>query len=151
MKKWFFIFALIPGISIAQYDFDTRYFTIDAGSLPDVEELTSFDLQFETPSSFDIDALKNYDKVTANNYWQPVDMAKAVDEIERYQQNEFDLNRLQSKMFARGGTAQYGTDAASAVKNTVYREQRGLDFLDPCPPFGICSRCAPYRVGRGFR
>ncbi|NND63086.1 MAG: hypothetical protein HKN48_07805 [Flavobacteriaceae bacterium] len=151
MKKWCLILLLFPFVGMAQFDFETRYFKIDAASLPDVEALSAFDINFETPSKFDIDALKNYNKVTANNYWQPVDMAKAVDEITRYEKNDFNINKLQSKMFARGGTAQYGADGATAVKNTVYKEQRGLDFLDPCPPFGVCGRCAPYRVGRGFR
>lgn len=151
MKNWLLILFVVPTALVAQADFETRYFTITATSLTPIEELSVFDISFDVPKKFEKKKLSDFNKVTSNNYWQAVDMAEALSQSEKYQKAEMDLGKLQSKTFARSGTNQYGADASTSVQNFVYKEQRGLDLLDPCPPFGICSRCAPYRVGRGFQ
>lgn len=149
MKKWLFLLVLSPWVLSAQYDFDSRYFTINSESLPEIEELTS--------SSFTLDKapllptkLKTF-QMNAENYRQPVDMATVVNENQRYVQRKVDVLPMQLKVLGiKTGSRIYQADGSSGVKNIVYKEVRGLDILDPCPPFGICARCAPYRVGRGY-
>lgn len=137
-------------VVLGQYDFETRYFTIDAASLPEVPEIMSYQLDRNSNAAFEIKNFSDFNKVTANNYWEAVDMAAALEKKEGYRKSEVSVKNLNQKFSALGGTAQYERDGSTKVKNTVYKEQRGLDFMNPCPPFGICPRCAPYRVGRGF-
>ncbi|MEZ4874742.1 MAG: hypothetical protein R2793_04660 [Flavobacteriaceae bacterium] len=151
MKKSFFIFILLPLATWAQYDFESRYFTITAESLPEVPELSAFDINFGSKRDFSIRSLSDFNKVTSSNYWQAVDMAAAIEKQEQYKtNNSYNVEALQQKYSAIGGNAPYAADGSTKVTNFVYKEQRGLDLMDPCPPFGICPRCAPYRVGRGF-
>lgn len=140
---------LCPWLGLAQYDFDSRYFTIDAESLPEIEDLTA--------SSFTLNKapllpakLKTF-QMNAENYRQPVDMATVVNENQKFVQRKVDVLPLQFKALGiKPGNSIYQSDGSSGVKNIVYKEVRGLDILDPCPPFGVCARCAPYRVGRGY-
>lgn len=150
MKQLVFVFMLFPLVLCAQYDFDTRYFTIDAASLPDVPEINSFEMNLGPIKNFEIKSLSDFNKVTAVNYWEAVDMASAIEKKENFKRADYDSKLLRQKLSTYGGTSGYSKDGSSKVVNTVYKEQRGLDFMDPCPPFGICPRCAPYRVGRGF-
>lgn len=149
MSKWIFILVLCPWVGLAQYDFDSRYFTINAESLPEIEDLTS--------SSFTLNKapllatkLKTF-QMNAENYRQPVDMAAVVNDNQKFIQRKVDVLPLQLKALGiKPGNGLYQSDGSSGVKNIVYKEVRGLDILNPCPPFGICPRCAPYRVGRGY-
>lgn len=150
MKKLLNIILFIPIALSAQYDFDTRYFTISAASLPEIPEVSSLEIEFGKSKDFKITSLSDFNKVTANNYWEAVDMSQALEKKENYKKAEFNTKALQQKFTAFAGNSQYNTDGSTKVVNTVYKEQRGLDFMDPCPPFGICPRCAPYRIGRGF-
>jgi len=162
-KQLFFLFTLLPLLAVAQYDFDSRYFTINAASLPEApqfNQLTQFSqipqlvkLSDEKLSSFTLDntptfaaTLKSF-KINASNYWQPVDMMGVVNTSKNYISTSLDVAPLKSDNFC---FSVYTADNASKVKNTVYTEVRGLDLLDPCPTFGICPRCAPYRIGRGY-
>lgn len=151
MKKLLFILAFLPLNLLAQYDFESRYFTINAASLPEVPELSAFDIDFGPKRDFSIRNITDFNKVTENNYWQAVDMAAAIEKQDRFKSNtNYNVDALQQKYAAFGGNAQYNPDGSTKVTNFVYKEQRGLDMLDPCPPFGICGRCAPFRVGRGY-
>lgn len=150
MKNWRFILFLFPALVFGQYDFETRYFTMDAKALPEVPEISSFQLNWKAPAAFEIKKFSDFNQVTSNNYWEAVDMAAALAEKESYKKAEVKVKALQQKFSPYGGTAQYERDGSTKVRNTVYKEQRGLDLIDPCPPFGICPRCAPYRIGRGF-
>ncbi|MBX2827377.1 MAG: hypothetical protein KTR22_04410 [Flavobacteriaceae bacterium] len=151
MKKLCYILFLLPILAWSQYDFETRYFTIDATSLPSMPDEFSLNLDFEGTPNFERKTMKDFFKVTVENYYQPVAMSEAYSETLQYRNSDITAEDLQAQ-YGRvsGGTAQYGADGATKVKNVVYKEQRGLDFLDPCPPFGVCGRCAPYRLGRGF-
>lgn len=153
MKNYFFILVFLPLSVCAQYDFDSRYFTIDATSLSEVPELSAFEIDFGSKRDFSIRKITDFNRVTENNYWQAVDMAAAIEKKESYKSNNnYNVEALQRQYYGFSGTsnAQYEADGSTKVTNFVYREQRGLDMLDPCPPFGICGRCAPFRVGRGF-
>ena len=135
---------------LAQYDFESRYFTISSESLPDIPELSAFEIDFGTKRDFSIRNITDFNKVTSNNYWEAVDMSAAIEKQEKFKSNSnYNVKALQQK-FAVSGNQQYSADGSTKVTNFVYKEQRGLDMLDSCPPFGICPRCAPYRLGRGY-
>ena len=150
MKKLCHILLLLPFIGLSQYDFEKRYFTIDATSLPTMPSEYSLNLDFDSAPKFQKKSIQDFFKVTVENYYQPVSMSDAYSETLEYQNNAIDVDRLRAQYNTTLGTVSYGADGATKVKNTVYKEQRGLDYLNTCPPFGICSRCAPYRVGRGY-
>lgn len=158
MKKIICIVVLLlPLLASAQFDFDTRYFTINATSLPDVPfiddtfQITKSSSEktgtFTLASTPTFAATLNAIKISSDNYWQPVDMMNAVTVSTNYVDKTLSIAPVDSNRFGFSG---YTSDASSKVKNTVYTEVRGLDLLDPCPPFGICPRCAPYRYRRGF-
>jgi len=151
MKYWLYILILFPALVFGQYDFDTRYFSIDIeASLPEVPEVSMLRLDWKSSAANEIKSLSDFNKVTAMNYWEAVDMATALEQKESLKKSEISAKTLNQKFSALGGAEQYQRDGSTKIQNQVYREQRGLDFLGPCPPFGICPRCAPYRVGRGF-
>ena len=156
-KQLIFILIILPVLAQAQFDFDSRYFTINAASLPEAPKLNETvelkKLSEETSTSFTLDntptfaATLNSFKINASNYWQPVDMMGALNTVENYVDTTLDVAPLKSQNYGFSG---YAADGSTKVKNMVYKEVRGLDLLDPCPPFGICPRCAPYRAARGY-
>lgn len=148
MKKLVYLLLIAPFICFGQFDFETRYFKIDAEALPAMQEITVFNLDYSNSPNFQKKNIKDFNKVTPKNYWQAVDMTDALSEIMSYEETDFNVAQIQSQFSAYNGT-RYAADGATKVTNTVYKEQRGLDFLDPCPPFGVCGRCAPFRAG-GF-
>ena len=135
---------LFPALAVAQYDFDTRYFTMDATALPEIESLTTFSLATTSKFSKKLPTFK----MSRENYQQPVNMFEAVTSQQQYVNSELQI-MLDAKEYGSGG---YQTDGTTTVTNLAYKEatRGGLDFVSPCPPTGICPRCAPYRVGRGF-
>lgn len=149
MKKGFLLILLLPWIASAQFDFETRYFTINASSLPEIDELSK--------SSFSISnapvlskKIKTF-RMTADNYRETVEMAIAINENQKFISPKADVSSLQKKYFSYvNKNIPYNSAGNTGVKNIAYKEVRGLDFLDPCPPIGICPRCAPYRIGRGY-
>lgn len=150
MKRLSYILLFLPMMLYAQYDFETRYFKIDDNSLSVVPEISSLEAKFNAPKNSEIKSLSDFNKVTANNYWEAVDMSVALEKKENYKKAEFDTKALQQKFSIYGGNTQYSADGSTTVVNTVYKEQRGLYLMDSCPPFGICPRCAAFRVGRGY-
>lgn len=158
MKKLLhFLLFLLPAIVVAQYDFDTRYFTINSQSLPEAPQFNNSFQASKTSEdakgTFSLDATPTFTatlnslRISSSNYWEPVDMMNAVSVSKNYVSTRLKIDPLKSRNF---GFAVYSSDNSSKVKNTVYAEVRGLDLLDPCPPFGICPRCAPYRFARGY-
>mgnify|MGYP001548615756 CR=1 FL=1 len=149
---------LLPMLAIAQFDFETRYFTIDETSLPEAPQFNELpDLRSlstkEVSGSFILDNIPTFAgtlssfKIDTSNYWEPVNMRDALNSSSNYMAPNYDVAALNAKTY---GFTSYAADGSTKVKNTVYTEVRGLDLLDPCPPFGICPRCAPYRAQRGF-
>lgn len=149
MKNLHYILFLLPLSLMAQYDFETRYFTINASSLPEVETLSSFDVSFASKKDFRVKSITEYNKVTVDNYRTNVDMVSAFEKESSFTNSEYNAQFLNRK-YTSQGVVQYERDASTKVENTVYQEQRGLFFMDACPPFGVCPRCAAFRGGRGF-
>tara|TARA_R110002124_G_C8974716_1_gene515876 strand:- start:16610 stop:17074 length:465 start_codon:yes stop_codon:yes gene_type:complete len=154
MKYILWCIFFIPVLTFAQYDLDTRYFSINAESLPDIERSTTFlDFSEPTEGSFKLDAIPSFNgtlssiRMNADNFWQPVDMMAAVNTNESFIDKKLEIAPLRSGVYGFSG---YTTDGSTSVQNIVYKDARGLNFLDPCPPFGICPRCAHYRVSRGY-
>ncbi len=145
MKKiGLFVLFLLPMLASAQYDFETRYFTIKATSLPEIEDLTTFSVE-TAPKFF---AKVPTFKMNRENYRQPVNMGEAVLESQNYIESSLEIDLNSNYGFAKKG--EYVSDGKTTVKNLVYQESRGLDLLSPCPPYGICARCAPFRINRGY-
>lgn len=146
VRIFVFIIFLVPTAVFSQTDFNTRYFTITSESLPEIQDISTFKL-YTAP--FVKRSIKDF-QMNADNYRQTVDMTSVVNEDFVNSPQNVDLKTIQSQYFSFGNTPAYVSDGSTKVKNTVYKEMRGLTFLDACPPFGICPRCAPYRVGRGY-
>lgn len=158
MKKLtYIILFLAPCLALGQYDFDTRYFTIDETSLPEVPNYDTMlelgPLTEQAASTFTLDNTPTFEatlrslRISSSNYWEPVDMRTAVGSSETYIDTNLNISPLKNRSYEMGS---YSADGATKVKNTVYTEVRGLDLLDPCPPIGICPRCAPYRFNQGY-
>lgn len=145
MKKLLFLVLLLPALAVAQNDFETRYFTINATSLPDVTDLMEFSFD-ESPI---VKRSLNEFDMNVQNYRKPVDMASVVGAQKRsFATKEYSIEGLQSQYNGFGSAAQYSPDGSTQLVNPVYKDMSGFNAADTCPPFGICPRCAHYRVGR---
>ncbi len=154
MKRILLLVLLIPLLASAQYDLETRYFTINAESLPDIDRTTNFlDFAKPTEGSFKLDVIPTFSEtlrsisLNSQNYWEPVDMMAALNSTQTFLDKKLTVSPLNTSVYGFSG---YSSDGSTTVKNIVYKEASGLNFLDPCPPFGICPRCAHYRVNRGY-
>ncbi|MFC7357448.1 hypothetical protein ACFQO1_07100 [Jejudonia soesokkakensis] len=146
MKKIVFLFILFPMLAIAQYDLESRFFSISSESLPVVESFSpdaSFSLD-SAPSLFNT-PLKTF-KMNVENYRESVDMMTAIANKDRFVTRDIDVEALNSKYSGLGGTAQYKPDGTTRVYNRVYRESRGLDLFSPYQNNFVCESCLPYRV-----
>lgn len=133
-------------MALAQLDLETRYFQFSEQSLPEVTELSTFTFN-DTPF---VKRSLNEFEMNATNYRSAVDMASAVNDNSTYETRNVNVQALQSKFYSWSTPTAYQSDGKTRTKNTVYQEMRGLEFVNTCPPFGVCARCAPYRIGRGF-
>jgi hypothetical protein len=137
MRSLFYILLFIPTIGIAQYDFETRYFKIDNTSLPQVVSVSSQAKEYTASLLLKTKSLYDFVKVTEKNYWQPVDMTRALahEETGLIDPPQINYPKLDSKDF--GFSVQVGNSNSRAgistngIKNTVYKEQRGRFFCDP--------------------
>lgn len=142
MRKCLVLLVMFsPFFVSAQYDFETRYFTMDESSLPEVNVLNTFT---ETNRNSFLTKLPDF-KISKDNYWKEVDMRSTLVASESFVNSESKIKAIAFKKFGFS-TTPYEADASSAVKNIVYKPASG----DPCPPFGICAKCAPYRVGKRY-
>lgn len=138
---------ILPLAASAQYDFENRFLRMEANALPEVESLSNISL-YNGPSTSYSTKLKTF-QMNARNYRQQVDMMAVVESQSSFIRQDYDLSFLQDQFYGSSEEG-YQSDGATRVKNTVYQEVRGLDLVNSCPPTGICARCAPYRLGRGF-
>jgi hypothetical protein len=161
-KQVLFLLILLPLFSYGQFDFDTRYFTINATSLPEAPQfdllpkfgnsLSMSNKKEEKSGSYYLDNTPTFAatlssfRMSSSNYWEPVDMMSAVSNTINRSPSNANISSLRPENY---GNSSYSKDASTKVKNSVYVEMRGLDLLSPCPPYGICPRCAPYRA-RGY-
>lgn len=160
MRILFYICIFIPLLSFGQNDFETRYFTIDAASLPNIPSVPSIlDAMPEVPKgSFTLGEAPSYrdarnaNTINTDNYWQPVDIASAMaSNTIPLNNNQFTTSRLQEKQFGisisgNGGTTNFDfSDGETRVQNKVYQEQRSPFLLDPSRSYNSRN---PYWVRR---
>ncbi len=130
------MFVLLPVLALGQYDMETRYFIMDASSLPNTEELSSFDIDFGEKRSFQKMHITDFNKVTSSNYWQAVDMMAALEaEQNLVTAPNIDLPRLNEKEFgitvSVNGSNSFNGTSRQRVRNTVYQESRPVFFCAP--------------------
>ena len=141
MKLVLFILFIIPSAIFAQYDFDTRYFKIDATALPEVTENEYLNTNFSfVPSSKNI--MSSF-RMNASNYREPVDMMSALNEQTSFIKKEVDIPALQQRTFGFSvnvsgsnsfdGTFQGSTSNHGGVRNIAYKEMRSVYFCSPSP------------------
>jgi len=112
-----------------------------------MEQLSQFQFN-DTP--FVKRSLNEFD-LNSFNYRSEVDMMAAVSKDRSPRPRNIDMESLRQGLPGFQNDQTYISDGKTRVENTVYKEMRGLDFVDRCPPWGVCARCAPYRAGRrGF-
>lgn len=141
MKKLVLLALLMaPLFAFSQYDFETRYFTITADALPDVEKETLVTFS-QTPS---FTSKPNAFKMNRYNYRIPVDMSAVVAQNTEYVTPNTNIAPvIESKSYGfsvsvRGSNSFDGLSTrGSRVKNIVYQEMRGL-FV--CSPYGYQPR-----------
>lgn len=135
MKKLIYILCFLPTFVVAQYDFEIGFFKMDLEALTDVPDLDMFALQLgNTTKDFQIKSFSDFNRVTETNYWEAVDMAAAIEKKERLKKAyPFDAKTLQQKFSLDGRYAPYAKDGSSKVNNPVYKEAKGLYFVDACP------------------
>jgi len=136
MKFLSYILIFLPALAIGQFDFETRYFTFDSESLPDMPDLSSLDMDFSETRSFEKKSISDFTKVTAKNYWQAVDMASVLEkESTKLEYSPINLPVLDQKEFGFSfsvngnnsfdGTSRYG------IRNIAYKEMRSIYFCSP--------------------
>lgn len=139
MKRILYALIFLPLVAIGQYDFESRYFTMNAESLPDTQELSTFDIDFGEKRNFKKMHITDFNKVTAKNYWLPVDMMTALEQesvltsypavnLPALNQKEFGFSVSVNGSNSFDGTSSHG------VRNTVYKESRSVYF---CGPSGV--------------
>jgi hypothetical protein len=150
---------LIPFLSFSQNDFETRYYVINAESLPEPPSIPSIlDEIPKKKGSFTLgDAptylnVRNANSINTTNYWQPVDIASAMQSNTiSYSNKQFNVSRLQQKQFGfsvtgNGGSTNFEfSDGETRVTNQVYQQQLSPLVLDPYQPY---FRRNPYRTNR---
>lgn len=147
MKKGLYILLFVTGLVHAQYDLDTRYFTIDAESLPAMEVSEEYNFSIKKGPKLFSDLPLPTSKITAQNYWQSVNMMEVIEKEKTFVDTKSQALSLNG---IRYGFSDSNAERGGKLTNFVYKESNGLSLIDPCPPFGICPRCAPYRVSRGY-
>ncbi|MDG1961521.1 MAG: hypothetical protein P8I32_00625 [Flavobacteriaceae bacterium] len=97
-----------------------------------------------------------FTKVSAQDFWLAVDMEEAIMEKNQKQsrltqgQNKWRKNaQWSAKPNNSSGLRLTVTGASIPDPLGTYgaTNSRPMRMFDPCPPFGVCSRCAPYKLG----
>lgn len=138
-------------IGLGAHAQDEDSFVIDFGAfvLEEQPDIFSDEYNFTYTGSYPLTPL-NFDK-KIGSYWEPVDMMAAISQQNRREQRAVQLRPINVKSYGFSTRSSYSDDGQSKVQNIAYRDMRGLQILDPCPPIGMCWRCAPYRSNRAFR
>ena len=147
MKKLLLLLFLFPLFASAQLDFESNKYKLDFVSLPEVESLMSTSL-LSSNSDFSKKVSKKLPsfKMNKNNYREPVSMYDAMAANENYVKSDIQIS-LDPKEYGVFGNSSYSADGSTKVKNIAYKDaSRGFLFADSCPPYGVCPRCAPYRI-----
>ena len=153
MRYFSVILVLIPFLSIGQNDFENRYFTMAATLTAEIPapELSAFEKKvastfYKKGSEF---SEFGNQTITAQNFWQPIDMAATVQEQGSY--SRVSIERLQDG-FGRTQVYGYTSDGQTRARNEVYRDQR---YYSPIfNPYGSYYRnrnFSPYSYPRQRR
>lgn len=150
LKRTYIIF-LLSLLSMQLQAQEKDSFTIDFGALvlADQPDIFSEEYNFVYTGSYPLTPL-NFD-TSVGSFWEPVDMSAAIDKSNQQQKRAMELRPIRVKSYGFTVQSPYADDGQSKVRNIAYKDMRGLQFLSPCPPVGICWRCAPYRSSRIFR
>ena len=136
MKILSYILIFLPALAVGQFDFETRYFTIDSESLPDMPKISTLDMDFAKTPSFQKKRISDFVKVTSENYWQAVDMATVLKKestmldyspinLPILDQKEFGFSFSVNGSNSFDGTSRYG------IRNIAYKEMRSIYFCSP--------------------
>jgi len=142
MKRYLLVLLIsIPFFASAQFDFETRYFTITADALPEIEELTSISLYKGPAFSSKLPSFK----MTRSNYWQPVDMSSAIEKTSEYVDSKIEIaptikSREFGFSFSVNGNNSFDNTSSGGIKNIAYQEMRSLYFCTPTPSSSIAGR-----------
>lgn len=136
MKLLSYILIFLPVLAIGQFDFETRYFTIDSESLADMSELSSLDMEFVMKPSFQKRRISDFTRVTAKNYWQAVDMASVLEkESTKLDYSPINLPMLDQKefgfSFSVNGSNSFDGTSRYGIRNIAYKEMRSIYFCSP--------------------
>lgn len=149
VHKGLILLCFLLGLTVHAQDQDS--FVIDFGAfvLEEQPDIFSEEYNFTYTGSYPLTPL-NFE-TDLDSFWEPVDMMAAVNTRNRQQRRAVELRPINVKSYGFSTRSLYAEDGQSKVRNIAYRDMRGLQILDPCPPVGICWRCAPYRSIRVFR
>lgn len=151
MKKLLLLLLFFPLIASAQLDFETNKFKLDFVKLPEIESLMTSSLPSNSNFSNTYSKKLPSFKLSKENYREPVSMYDAMATTESYVKSELKISLDPKEYGIYGGNSSYSSDDATKVKNMVYKDAaRGVFFAESCPPYGICPRCAPYKMGRRY-
>jgi hypothetical protein len=142
MKHVLILLFLCPLATFAQKDFESRYFTIAATTQTELPTpaLSAFQKKVKT-SIYKQSLFSDFtnQQVTAQNFWQPVDMVASTQDRQPY--TRVSLERLQSG-FGRNQLYGYQTDGKTRVRNEVYQDQQ---YYSPIfSPYGSYYRNRNY-------
>jgi|GEM_PF-6014532 len=150
MKRIAYILFLLPFIGFSQSEFGATLYNVNFIALTEVPELNLQTAKFQKQKN-QIKTFSDFNKITSQNYWVPVNMSETIAKEESLKKRDFDVSELNMKFNLEFGTQQYARDRTTKVENRVYQEQRGLGtFNDFCSPFGFYTRPAAFQAGRGF-
>lgn len=149
MKQLLLLLLFFPLLATAQLDFESYRGKLNFVDLPPVENVVSNPFLEASPTTTArLRKLPSF-RLNKNNFRESVSFYDAMMASESYVKSNIEVNIDPREYGVYGGNSRYAPDANSKVTNTAYREAtRGFLFADSCPPYGICPRCAPYRLGR---
>jgi hypothetical protein len=166
MKIPCYIFLLISFVSFSQNDFDSRYYTIDGESLPEIPQIPTLLMELNKSKniingSFTLGASPSYQEtrntftISSSNYWQPVDMTQALASKKvPYDNSQFKVQQLQKKQFGfsvsgNGGETSFDFgDGETRVQNSTYQNQQRPFYIEEPQRRAFRPRAYPfYRNG----
>jgi len=150
MKKVWLLILLFPFLASAQLDFESYKGKLNFVELPVIQEVVSNPFLDAKPKTTrnNVQKLPSF-RLNKNNYREPVSVFDAMVASESYVESDLKITIDPREYGVYGGNSSYAPDASTKVQNTVYKDaSRGFLFADSCPPYGVCARCAPYRIGR---
>src|SRR5699024_6193031 len=150
MKKIWLLFFLFPLFATAQLDFESYRGKLNFVELPAVKEVVSNPFLNAKPnkSTGSLRKLPSI-RLSKDNFREPVSVFDAMAASENFVKSDLKVTINPREYSVYGGNSSYPPDGSTRVTNSVYKDAaRGFFYSDACPPYGICPRCAPYRIGR---